>query len=106
VPESLRAELAAVDEIPGLCRVCGRPVLVSNDPNSCTETLCSERCLAEALVAYWAAQGITAAVGMHDGYARLESIPGILFPPSRSASVPPPEEPCPSGADDGHGLSE
>ena len=80
-------------------------MLVSNDPNSCTETLCSERCLAEALVAYWAAQGITAAVGMHDGYARLESIPGILFPPRRSASTSPPAEPGPSEADDGHGLS-
>ena len=78
MPEPLHGEVPAVHEFPGLCRICGRPVLPPNDPNSCAETICSERCLGEALVAYWAAQGIRVTVMMREGYARLESVPGVL----------------------------
>jgi hypothetical protein len=63
-----------VEDCPGLCRVCGRTVLPPTDPGSCTASLCSEGCLAEALIAYWAAQGVTATVVLRNGYARLEGV--------------------------------
>ncbi|MFB3819739.1 MAG: hypothetical protein ACE147_18945 [Candidatus Methylomirabilales bacterium] len=66
----------AAGEFPGLCRICGGSVPPLADPNSCTATLCSERCLAQALVDYWAARGVTVSVVLRDGYARLEGIAG------------------------------
>ena len=79
MPERLRGEPAqalGVEDFPGLCRICGGSVPPMSDPNSCTPTLCSERCLAEALIAYWAAQGVKATVVLREGYARLEGIAG------------------------------
>jgi hypothetical protein len=67
-----------LDEMPGLCRVCGRTVPRPSDPTSCTTSLCSEECLARAIVAYWAALGSQARVSLQDGFARLESLPGVL----------------------------
>jgi hypothetical protein len=64
----------AREEFPGLCRICGGSVPPLTDPSSCTATLCSERCLAKALVAYWATQGVKADVVLREGYARLEGI--------------------------------
>jgi hypothetical protein len=61
---------------PGLCRICGGTVPPASDPSSCTPSLCSEECLAKALVAYWAAHGVKAAVTLRDGYARLEGLAG------------------------------
>lgn len=62
------------ESFPGLCRICGGTIPRASDPGSCTPSLCSERCLARALVAYWAAQGVEATVTLRDGYARLESL--------------------------------
>jgi hypothetical protein len=70
---SAEADEAAA-QFPGLCRVCGGSVPPLADPNSCTATLCSERCLAQALVDYWAARGVTVSVVLREGYARLEGI--------------------------------
>lgn len=61
---------------PGLCRICGGTVPPPSDPSSCTPSLCSEECLAKALVAYWAAHGVEAAVTLRDGFARLEGLAG------------------------------
>jgi len=61
-------------DFPGLCRICGGTVPPSSDPSSCTPSLCSEECLASALVKYWAARGVRAAVTLRDGFARLESL--------------------------------
>jgi hypothetical protein len=36
--------------------------------------LCSEACLAEALLSFWAVHGVIATVMLRDGYARLEGI--------------------------------
>ncbi len=58
----------------GLCRICGGTVPPSTDPSSCTATLCSEQCLAKALVSYWASRGVTADVVLRGGYARLERV--------------------------------
>ena len=62
------------DNFSGLCRICGGTVPRASDPGSCTPSLCSERCLARALVAYWAALGVEATVTLRDGYARLEGL--------------------------------
>lgn len=62
------------DNFSDLCRICGGTVPRASDPGSCTPSLCSERCLARALVAYWAAQGVEATVTLRDGYARLEGL--------------------------------
>ncbi len=64
----------AAEDFHGLCRVCGGAVPPSTDPSSCTATLCSEQCLAKALVAYWDSQGARADVVLRGGYARLERI--------------------------------
>jgi hypothetical protein len=56
-------------------RICGAPFRRQSDPNSCTKSL-SEECLAKALVAYWAAHGVKAAVALRDGFARLEGLAG------------------------------
>lgn len=69
-----------VDDFPGLCRICGGVVPRPGDPVSCTPSLCSERCLAQAIVEYWKALGLEAQVGLRDGFARLEGIRGILRP--------------------------
>jgi hypothetical protein len=61
---------------PGLCRICGGTVLPASDPSSCTPSLCSEECLARALIAYWATRGVKAAVTLRDGFARLEGLTG------------------------------
>jgi hypothetical protein len=88
-----------VEECFGLCRVCGRTVLPSSDPSSCTATLCSEECLAQALIAYWAARGVNATVVLRNGYARLEELgskkgTGALF---RGATEEPESPPLLSG---------
>jgi hypothetical protein len=70
--------LSEAEEFPGLCRVCGSVVPRAGDPASCTPSLCSERCLAEAIVQYWAGLGLQAQVSLRDGYARLEGVRGIL----------------------------
>ena len=67
-----------LDEMPGLCRVCGGTIPRASDPTSCTPSLCSEQCLARAIVAYWAALGLEARVSLHDGFARLEGVRGVL----------------------------
>jgi hypothetical protein len=69
-----------VEDFPGLCRICGGAVPRPGDPVSCTPSLCSERCLAQAIVEYWKALGLEAQVGLRDGFARLEGIRGILRP--------------------------
>jgi DNA invertase Pin-like site-specific DNA recombinase len=69
-----------VEDFPGLCRICGSAVPRPGDPISCTPSLCSERCLAQAIVEYWKALGFEAQVGLRDGFARLEGIRGILRP--------------------------
>jgi hypothetical protein len=69
-----------LEDFPGLCRVCGSVVPRPGDPASCTPSLCSERCLARAIVAYWAGFGLVARVTLRDGFARLEGIHGILPP--------------------------
>lgn len=69
------------EEFPGLCRVCGSVVPRAGDPSSCTPSLCSERCLAQAIVQYWATFGLQAQVSLRDGYARLEGLRGILPTP-------------------------
>ena len=70
--------LPGPEEFPGLCRVCGSVVPRAGDPASCTPSLCSERCLAQAIVQYWAGFGLQARVSIRDGYARLEGLGGIL----------------------------
>jgi len=75
-----RDALEAVEDetsFPGLCRICGGTVPPPSDPSSCTPSLCSEECLAKALVAYWAAHGVKAAVTLRDGFARLEGLGGV-----------------------------
>jgi hypothetical protein len=67
-----------LDDIPGLCRVCGRTVPRAGDPTSCTPSLCSEECLGRAIVAYWAAHGLEARVSFEGGFARLEGLRGVL----------------------------
>ncbi len=66
------------DVLPGLCRICGGSVPRASDPTSCTPSLCSEQCLARAIVEYWAALGLQARVSIQDGYARLEGLRGVL----------------------------
>jgi hypothetical protein len=66
------------EEFPGLCRVCGSVVPRAGDPASCTPSICSERCLAQAIVRYWAGFGLEAQVSLRDGYARLEGLRGII----------------------------
>lgn len=56
----------------GLCRVCGGTVPPPSDLNSCTPSLCSERCLARAISDYWAGYGAKATVPLREGYARFE----------------------------------
>ncbi len=68
------------EEFPGLCRVCGSVVPRAGDPASCTPSICSERCLAQAIIQYWAGFGLQAQVSLRDGYARLEGLRGILPP--------------------------
>jgi hypothetical protein len=70
--------LPAPEEFPGLCRVCGSVVPRAGDPASCTPSICSERCLAQAIVRYWAGFGLQAQVSLRDGYARLEGLRGII----------------------------
>lgn len=70
---------------PGLCRICGGAVPPPSDPSSCTPSLCSEECLAKALVAYWAAHGVKAAVKLRDGFARLEGLTGTAQSKGASA---------------------
>jgi hypothetical protein len=72
--------LPEAEEFPGLCRVCGSVVPRAGDPASCTPSICSERCLAQAIVQYWAGFGLQAHVNLRDGYARLEGLRGILPP--------------------------
>ncbi len=74
-PEDAQA-VADEASFPGLCRICGGAVPPPSDPSSCTPSLCSEECLAKALVAYWAAHGMKAAVTLRDGFARLEGLAG------------------------------
>ncbi|GEM_PF-834138 len=69
-----------VEDFSGLCRICGGAVPRPGDPVSCTPSLCSERCLAQAIVEYWAGFGLEAQVQLRDGFARLEGIRGILRP--------------------------
>ena len=74
-----REALPAVEDetgFPGLCRICGGTIPPPSDPSSCTQSLCSEECLAKALVAYWAGHGVKAAVTLRDGFARLEGLAG------------------------------
>jgi len=66
------------DVLPGLCRICGASVPRASDPTSCTPSLCSEQCLARAIVEYWAALGLAAEVSLRDGYARLEGLRGLI----------------------------
>jgi hypothetical protein len=73
---------------PGLCRVCGGVVPRAGDQTSCTPSICSEQCLARAIVEYWAAFGVEAQVSLRDGFARLEGLRGIL-PRTRSSSPEP-----------------
>lgn len=68
------------EDFPGLCRVCGSVVPRAGDPASCTPSICSERCLAQAIVEYWARFGLEARVSLRDGFARLEGLRGILPP--------------------------
>ncbi len=68
------------EEFPGLCRVCGSVVPRAGDPASCTPSICSERCLARAIVEYWKSFGLEARVSLRDGFARLEGLRGILPP--------------------------
>ena len=72
------ASLEGEDILPGLCRICGGSVPRASDPTSCTPSLCSEQCLARAIVAYWAALGLEARVSLQDGFARLEGLRGVL----------------------------
>lgn len=77
--EDIRATGQAEEDetsFPGLCRICGGAVPPPSDPSSCTSSLCSEECLAKALVAYWATRGVEAAVTLRDGFARLEGLTG------------------------------
>lgn len=78
----------AVEDFPDLCRVCGSPVPRPEDPGSCTPSLCSERCLAQAILQYWAGLGLEARVTLRDGFARLEGIRGLLPPPDFRAEIP------------------
>jgi hypothetical protein len=71
------ATLIEDDVFPGLCRICGGAVPRASDPTSCTPSLCSEQCLARAIVEYWAALGLAAEVSLRDGYARLEGLRGL-----------------------------
>jgi hypothetical protein len=71
---------AELEDFPGLCRVCGSVVPRAGDPASCTPSICSERCLAQVIVKYWAGFGLEARVSLRDGYARLEGLRGILPP--------------------------
>ncbi len=73
------------DEWPGLCRICGGVTPRADDPTSCTPTLCSERCLREALVAYWAARGVQATVVLRDGFARIEHLAWASPPANQTA---------------------
>ena len=81
MPDSERAALAEEDVLPGLCRICGGAVPRASDPASCTPSLCSERCLARAIVEYWAAFGFAAEVSLREGYARLEGFRGLPLRP-------------------------
>jgi len=65
---------AEEDILPGLCRICGASVPRASDPTSCTPSLCSEQCLARAIVEYWAAHGLQATVSLRGGFARLEGL--------------------------------
>lgn len=83
-----RASGQAVEDetsFPGLCRICGGTVPPPSDPSSCTPSLCSEECLAKALVAYWATHGVKAAVTLRDGFARLEGLAGTAQSEDASA---------------------
>jgi hypothetical protein len=81
VQEEVRpSSLPESEEFPGLCRVCGSVVPRAGDPSSCTPSICSERCLARVIVEYWARFGLDAQVSLRDGYARLESLRGIISP--------------------------
>ena len=71
---------AESEGFPGLCRVCGGVVPRAGDQTSCTPSICSEQCLARAIVEYWAAYGVEAKVSLRDGFARLEGLRGILPP--------------------------
>ena len=62
------------DNFEGLCRICGCEVRRSMDPTDYVPTLCSETCLQQAIIAYWAALGLDAIVVLRDGYARLEGL--------------------------------
>jgi len=72
------ATLIEDDVFPGLCRICGGSVPRASDPTSCTPSICSEQCLARAIVEYWAALGLKAEVSLRDGYARLEGLRGLI----------------------------
>jgi hypothetical protein len=72
------ATLIEDDVLPGLCRICGSSVPRASDPTSCTPSLCSEHCLARAIVEYWAALGLAAEVSLRDGYARLEGLRALV----------------------------
>jgi hypothetical protein len=76
--DMLEAAAPVADETTGLCRVCGGTIPRASDPTSCTPSLCSEPCLARAIVAYWAALGSEARVTLQDGFARLEGLRGVL----------------------------
>lgn len=70
--ESTGGGPALEESFAGLCRICGGTVPPPSDANSCTPSLCSERCLARAISEYWAGYGVTAAVPLREGYARFE----------------------------------
>lgn len=61
-----------------LCRICGNEIASGrSDPAGRAATLCSEECLREAIMGYWAERGRTAQVSLEDGYARLTVVSGL-----------------------------
>jgi hypothetical protein len=64
----------------GLGRLHAGIVPRAGDPSCCTPSMCSERCLAQAIVAYWATLGLEARVSLRDGFPRLAGQHGISPP--------------------------
>ncbi len=71
---------AETEDFAGLCRVCGGVVPRVGHHASCTPSICSEQCLAQVIMEYWARFGLEARVSLRDGFARLEGLRGILPP--------------------------
>lgn len=74
------------------CRICGRPLAESELEGDGLETLCSEACLREAILGYWAQQGCAAEVALEEGFARLITVRGVF--PFRGAA---PRQPALAG---------